>query len=134
MIKHSILALIGILLVSCSGLQVNLPVTFDEPRREDVALLVMVENRANNPIRITYPITTDMLYKGQYTIFPVPRPGNYKVVITASSIDRRWGNIFSPIATKEIPVFMNGYDYIRINGRYIGYHLVITDRMILQNR
>lgn len=129
-----LLWLCTLFLAGCQGLQVNVPVEVQSVPREESALLVLVENKSTRWIKITYPISTDFLKQGQYTVFSLPQPGNYKVVITAYTEDHRYRDVFRPVVTREIPVFLNGYDIVRAKGKFVGYHLEVTDGMILPIR
>ncbi len=121
-------------LVGCGGLQVNVPVEFQSVPREESALLVLVENRSTRLIKITYPISTDLLKQGQYTIFSFPQPGNYRIIITAYAENHRYRDIYRPVATREIPVFLNGYDIVRAKGKFVGYYLEVVDGMIFPEK
>ncbi|MBU4502985.1 MAG: hypothetical protein KKA79_10405 [Nanoarchaeota archaeon] len=128
------LMLISIFLSGCSGLQVNIPVEVNPVKRENVALLVMVENKSAYQIKITHPISTGMLKQDQHTIFRLLQPGNYKVIITAHAPDPHYPNVYQLVKTVEIPVFLNGYDVVRVKDTYVGYYLVVTDGMLFPNR
>jgi len=132
--KYPILTLmaIGIFLVSCQGLQVNIPVEVQPTKREDTVLLVLVENKSTRQIKITYPVSTGMLKQNQDTVFRLPKPDNHKVVITAYSEDPDYRDVYRPVATIELPVFLNGYDVIRAKGNFVGYYLEIKDGMLFQ--
>ena len=122
------------LLSGCEGLQVNIPVKVQTVKREEAALLLLLENKSSRQIKITYPVSSGFLKQGQYTIFSFPKAGNHKVVITAYTEDRRYRDIYQPVATIEIPVFLNGYDTVRARGNFVGYYLEVTDGMVLMNK
>lgn len=115
-------------------MQLNIPVEIQTVKQEDAALLVLVENKSSRLIKITYPISTGFLRSGQYTIFPFRQSGNHKVVITAYTEDRRYRDIYAPIKTVEIPVFLNGYDIVRARGKFVGYYLAVTDGMLFPSK
>lgn len=129
-----ILITIYFFLLGCQGLQVNVPVEVQQIRREDAALLVLVENKSSRLIKITYPISTGFLKQGQHTIFPFLKPGNYRVTITAYTEDLRYRDVYQPISTFEVPVFLNGYDTVRAKGNFVGHYLQVTDGMLLPNK
>ncbi len=108
--KYPILIVICILLLSvgCEGLQVNIPVEFQTVKREEAALLVLVENKSTHQIKITYPVSTGILKQDQYTVFRLSKPGNHKVVVTAYAQDPDYSDVYQPVATVEVPVFLNG--------------------------
>ncbi|MDA8215443.1 MAG: hypothetical protein M0Z64_09245 [Nitrospiraceae bacterium] len=130
----SILITICLFLLGCQGLQVNIPVEVQSVKREETALLVLVENKSTRQIKITYPVSTGMLKQGQYTVFRLPKPDNYKVVVTAYTEDPDYRDVYKPVATVEIPVFLNGYDTVRARGNFVGYYLEVTDGMLLPNK
>jgi hypothetical protein len=134
MSRYSILISICILIIGCEGLQLNIPVQVQSVKREEAALLLLVENKSTRQIKITYPVSSGFLKQGQYTIFSFPKAGNHKVVITAYTEDRRYRDIYQPVATIDVPVFLNGYDLIKAKGNFVGYHLEVTDGMVLPNR
>jgi hypothetical protein len=129
-----LLGLCTLFLAGCQGLQVNVPVEVQSVPREESALLVLVENKSTRWIKINYPISSGFLKQGQYTVFSLPQPGNYKVVITAYAEDHRYRDVFRPVVTREIPVFLNGYDIVSAKGKFVGYHLEVTDGMILPGK
>ena len=136
-IINSYRILIGLcfFLSGCQGLQVNIPVEVGSVvKREHAALWVFVENKSTHQIKISYPISTGMLGEGQYTAFRLPKPGNYKVVITAYAQDPNYPNVYQPVKTIEIPIFLNGYDVVRVKDTYVGYYLAVTDGMFFPNR
>lgn len=122
------------LLSGCEGLQVNIPVKAESVKREEAALLLLVENKSSRQIKITYPISSGFLKQKQYTIFSFTKAGNHKVVITAYTEDRRYQDVYQPIATIDVPVFLNGYDLIKAKGNFVGYQIEVTDGMLLPNR
>jgi len=128
------LMLISIFLSGCSGLQVNIPVEVNPVKRENVALLVLVENKSAYQIKITHPISTGMLKQDQHTTFRLLQPGNYKVIITAHAPDPHYPNVYQLVKTIEIPVFLNGYDVVRAKDTYVGYYLAVTDGMLFPER
>lgn len=135
MSKFPILITICILfLAGCEGLQVNIPVEFQSVKREESALLVLVENRSSRQVKITYPVSVGMLKPDQHTIFRVSKPGNYKVVVTVYAEDPDYRDVYQPVSTVEIPVFLNGYDIIRAKGAFVGYHLEVTDGMLFPGK
>lgn len=89
------------LLSGCGGLQVNIPVKVESVKREEAALLVLVENRSTHQIKITYPVSIGMLKQKQHTIFSLSKPCNHKVVITAYTEDRRYRDVYQPFSTIE---------------------------------
>lgn len=124
-----------LLLVGCEGIQVNIPVEVQSVKREEAALLVLVENKSSRLIKITYPISTDFIKKEQYAIVSFPKPGNHKVVVVTYTEDRRYRDVYQPISTIEIPVFLNGYDTIRAKGNFVGHHHIeVTDGMLLPDK
>ncbi len=120
--------------MGCSGLQVNIPVEVNPVKRENVALLILVENNSTYQIKITYPMSTGMIQQGQYLIFRLFRPGNYRVVATAYAPDPNYPNVYRPVRTVEIPVFLNGYDVVKARDEVVGYYLAVTDGMIFPDR
>ncbi len=52
--KYLILITICIFMTGCAGLQVNIPVEVQLVKREESALLVLVENKSTRQIKITY--------------------------------------------------------------------------------
>jgi len=122
------------LLSRCEGLQVNIQVEVQTVKREEAALLVLIDNKSTYRIKITYPISTDMLKQDQYTEFRLPKAGNYKVVLTAYAEDPDYRNTYKPVKTVEIPTFLNGYDTIRTKGGFVGYNLEVTEGMIFPGK
>lgn len=120
--------------MGCEGLQVNTPIEVQSVNREEAALLVLVENKSSRLIKITYPISTDFIKKEQYAILSFPKPGNHKVVVVTYTEDRRYRDVYQPISTIEIPVFLNGYDTICAKGNFVGHHIEVTDGMVLPNK
>ncbi len=134
MYRYFTIIAVTLLLLGCGGLQFNIPVKVESVKREEAALLVLLENKSTRQIKITYPISSGFLKQGQYTVFSFPKAGNHRVVITAYTEDRRYRDIYQPAATVEIPIFLNGYDIIRAKGRFVGYYLEATDGMLFPNR
>ncbi|MBU4259580.1 MAG: hypothetical protein L6308_03730 [Candidatus Omnitrophica bacterium] len=132
--KSYVIFAICFFLVGCSGLQLNIPVEVSPVKRENVALLVMVENKSTYQIKITHPISTGMLKQDQHTIFRLLQPGNYKVIITAHASDPHYPNVYQLVKTVEIPVFLNGYDVVKVKDTFVGYYLVVTDGMLFPER
>lgn len=134
--RYFISAVIPIVfLIGCEGVQVNVPVEVGPVvKRENAALWVLVENKSTHQIKVAYPISTGMLQEGQHTVFHLPRPGNYKVVITAYAPDPDYPDVYRPVKTVEIPVFLNGYDVVWVRDTYVGYYLEVTDGMIFTER
>lgn len=132
MIAAFILSICVLVFSGCQGLQVNMPVEVQTVKREEASLLIYVENKSSYRIKLNYPVTTDYLDKGQYTIFPAPKPGNYTVTVTAYTVDYRYKEIYTPIASAEIPIFMNGYDLVRTEGGFAGANLEIKDSMLIR--
>ncbi len=132
--RYLSLILICLFLVGCEGLQVNIPVKVESVKREEAALLILVENNSSRQIKITYPVSSGFLKQKQHTIFSFPKAGNHKVVITAYTEDRRYRDVYQAVSTIEIPVFLNGYDTVHARGNFVGYYLEVTDGMILQGR
>ena len=124
-----------LLLAGCSGVQLNVPVEIGPiVKRENAALLILVENNSAYQIKVTYPISTGMIKQGQYMVFRLFRPGNYKVVVTAYAPDPNYPNVCRLVKTIEIPVFLNGYDIVKVRDTYVGYYLAITDGMLFPNK
>jgi len=121
-------------LSGCEGLQVNIPVEIQTVKQEEASLLVLVDNKSTYRVKITYPISTNMLKQDQHTEFRLPKPGNYKVVLTAYAEDPDYRNTYKPVKTVEIPIFLNGYDTIRTKGGFVGYNLEVTDGMFFQGK
>jgi len=116
-------------------MQVNVPVDLYTVKRENAAFLIYVENKSSYQIKISYPVSLDRLKLEQYTIFNLFRPGNYKVILTAYAEDPHYPNVYKPVKTLEVPVFLNGYDLVRVKqDTYVGYYLVITDGMLFPNK
>lgn len=121
-------------LIGCEGLQVNIPVEVQSVKREGSALLILVENKSTRQIKIAYPISTGMLKQNQHTIFRLPKPGNYNIVVTAYSEDPDYRDVYKLLATVEIPVFLNGYDIVRAKEKFVGYYLEVTDGMLFPSK
>lgn len=137
-IKGKLLAIITICILcstGCSGLRVNIPVEVGPiVKRENAALLILVENNSTYQIKITYPVSTGMIKQGQSMVFRLLRPDNYKVVVTAYAPDPNYPNVCRLVKTVEIPVFLNGYDIVKAKDTYVGYYLAVTDGMLFQNK
>lgn len=121
---------LGMFVLGCQGLQLNIPVEFQTLRREEAALLALVENKSNLLLRIVYPVQTGMLRPSQYTVFPLPQPGNHRVVVVAYQEGRDLSYEYRAVSSVELPVFLNGYDTFRAKGRFVGYHIEVTDGML----
>ena len=130
----SLIAVCILLCVACDSFRVNIPVQVQSLNREEAALLLLVENKSNRKIKITYPVSTGMLNQGQHTVFRLPEPGNHKVIVTAYAESSDYRDLYLPVSTIEIPVFLNGYDVVRAKGAFVGYYLGVTDGMLLPNR
>ncbi len=130
-----ILMAVCLFLLGCSGLQVNIPLEVGPVvKREHAALWVLVENKSTYQIKITNPISTGMLKQDQHTTFRLLQPGNYKVIITAHAPDPHYANVYQLVKTVEIPVFLNGYDVVKVKDTFVGYYLVVTDGMLFPER
>lgn len=136
MSRYPVLITIFLVLVfGCSGLRLNIPVEVGPiVKRENVALLVLVENKSAYQIKVTHPISTGMLKQDQHTTFRLLQPGNYKVIITAHAPDPHYPNVYQLVKTVEIPVFLNGYDVVRAKDTYVGYYLAVTDGILFPDR
>jgi len=99
--------------VGGEGPRVNLPIELQSVKREEAALLVLVDNKSNCQIKITYPISKGMLKQGQHTLFRLPKPDIYKVIVTAFAECPDYRDVYKLVVTMEIPVFLNGYDIVR---------------------
>ncbi len=120
--------------VGCKDVQLNIPVEFQPIKREDTALLVLIENKSTRQLKITYPVSMGMLKQNQHTVFRLSQPGNYKVVVAAYAEDPDYRGVYKHVATVEIPVFLNGFDVIRAKEKFVGYYLEVTDGMLFPNR
>jgi len=130
-----LIAIFLVLLFGCSGFQLNIPVEVGPiVKRENVVLLVLVENKSSYQIKITHPISTGMLKQDQHTIFRLLQPGNYKVMITAHAPDPHYPNVYQLVKTVEIPVFLNGYDIVKVKDEFVGYYLAVTDGTLFPER
>jgi len=130
-----LLAIFLILLSGCSGLGVNIPVEIGPViKRENVSLLVMVENKSTYQIKITHPISTGMLKQDQHTTFRLLQPSNYKMIIAAHVPDPHYPNVYQLVKTIEIPVFLNGYDVVKVKDAFVGYYLAVTDGMFFPEK
>ena len=125
---------IGIILVGCQGLQLNIPVEIQTLRREEAALLVLVENKSALLLRVVYPVQTGMLRRAQHTVFSLPQPGNYRVVVMAYQEGPHLSYEYRQVASLELPVFLNGYDVFQVKGRFVGHHVEVTDGMLVPYR
>lgn len=130
------LALIGFSLffIGCQGLNINIPVEVNPVNRDNAASLVLVENNSTYQIKITYPTSTGMIKQGQYIIFRLFHPGNYRVVVTAYAPDPNYPNVYRLVKTVEIPVFLNGYDVVRVKDNLVGYYIAVIDGMLFPAR
>ena len=125
---------VGLFLLGCQGLQLNIPVEIQTLRREEAALLVLVENRSALLLRVVYPVQTGMLQRSQHTVFSLPQPGNHRVVVVAYQEGRHLSYEYRPVASLELPVFLNGYDVFQVKGRFVGHHVEVTDGMLVPYR
>lgn len=124
-------------LMGCEGLQVNIPVEIQSGpsvKREEAALWVLVENKSTYQIKVTSPVSIGMLRPEQHAVFRLSKPGNYKIVITAFAEDPDYPNVYKPVATVEIPVFLNGYDVVRAKDKFVGYYLEVTEGMLFPDK
>ena len=64
----------------------------------------------------------------------LPQAGNHKIIITAYTEDPDYRDVYKPVATVEIPVFLNGYDIVRAKGNFVGYYLEVTDGMFFPSK
>ena len=131
---HFLIAVCILLFAACDAIRLNIPVEVQSLKPEEAALLALVENKSNRKIKITYPVSTGMLNPGQHVVFRLPQPGNYKVLITVYVESPNYPDVYRPVSTVEIPVFLNGYDVVRARGAFVGYFLEVTDGMLLPNR
>ncbi len=125
---------VSMVLMGCQGLQFNLPVEVQTLRREEAALLVLLENRSTLLLRVLYPVQSGMLRPSQHVIFPLPQPGNHRVVVAAYREGRRLPHEYRPVASLELPVFLNGHDVFQVKGRFVGHHIEVTDGMLVPYR
>ena len=129
-----LIAVCVLLSAACDSIRVNIPVEVQSLKREEASLLVLVENKSSRKIKITYPISTGMLNQGQHTVFRLPEPGNHKIVVTAYAESSDYRDVYLPVSSVEIPVFLNGYDVVRARGAFVGYYLAVTDGMLLPSK
>ena len=122
------------ILMGCQGLQLNIPVEFQTLRREEAALLVLVENKSALLLRVVYPVQTGMLRPSQHVVFSLPQPGNHRVVVVAYQEGRRLPYEYRQVASLELPVFLNGFDVLQVRGRFVGHHVEVTDGMLVPYR
>lgn len=109
------------------------PITVHTIKREDAALTVLVRNKSRYQLKIEYPTATGYFGFNQDVVFSLPKPGNYKIVVTAFAPDRRYGEpVYSPVATAEIPIYLNGYDYLTVDDKFVGAYVAVTDGMLVR--
>lgn len=136
MIKIIILAFLLLSVTGCPpGYKVEGfgPITVHTVKREDAALTVLVRNKSRYQLKLEYPTATGYFGFNQDIVFSLPKPGNYKVVVMAFARDLRYGEpVYSPVATTEIPVFLNGYDYVTVDDKFVGSYVAVTDGMFLR--
>lgn len=130
----SLLSGLGVFLVACQGFQLNIPLEAQTIRREEAALLVLVENKSTSLLRVVYPIQTGMLRPSQSVVFSLPQPGNYRVVVTVYQEGRHQPYEYRQVASLELPVFLNGFDLFQVRGRFVGHHIEVTDGMLVPYR
>lgn len=130
----SLLSGLGAFLVACQGLQLNIPLEVQTVRREEAALLVLVENKSTFLLRVVYPIQTAILRRSQHAVFSLPQPGNYRVVVAAYQEGRHHPYEYRQVASLELPVFLNGYDLFQVRGRFVGHLIEVTDGMLVPYR
>ena len=128
--KILLVILVGLFLSGCATWPFDYPkveLKMEQLKREDAALKVLVENKSNLYIKIIYPVPTGMLKPRQYTVFSLPEPGNYKVIVTAYEKSKDYRYDYKEINTVEIPIYLGGHDILRTEGGFVGYSLAITE-------
>jgi hypothetical protein len=55
-------------------------------------------------------------------------------MVTAYAEDPNYRDVYQPLATVEIPVFLNGYDVVKVKERLVGYYLEVTDGVFLPSK
>lgn len=130
--KEFLLLLVALLLSGCANWPFDYPraeIRIQTLKQEDAALRVLVENKSSFYIKITYPVQTEMLEPNQYTIFSLPRAGNYNVVVTGYEESKDYKYDYKKIRTIELPIYLNGLDILKTRAELVGYSLTITDGM-----
>lgn len=122
------------MLTGCEKLQVNIPVEFQSLKREDASLLVLIENRSALYLKMSYPFQSGFLKPSQEFAFALSKPGNYHIVVEAYEQSQDYHYDYKHVSTIEIPIFLNGYDVININGKFVGNHIAVTERMLSPNK
>lgn len=132
--KRCILLGLFIIVSGCEKLQVNIPVEFQSIKRENASLLVLIENKTSLQSKISYPFQSGFLNPSQELVFSLPKAGNYRIVIEAYEKSRDYHYDYKYVSTIEIPIYLNGYDVININGRIVGSHIEVTNGMLFPEK
>lgn len=126
------------LIVFCCGLagcgipQEWLPavtVNVESVREEDAAFLVCLDNQSSYTLKLTYPASSGFISPGQSVFLRMGEAGNHKLVITAYLSDKDRGNVYEPLATTEMPVFLDGKNLVSTQGKFVGALVTVTDGM-----
>ncbi|MFH1231341.1 MAG: hypothetical protein V1709_07590 [Planctomycetota bacterium] len=98
-------------------------------KQEDAALLVSLANKSSYYIKVTYPTATGYITPYQDVVLQMSGIGNHKIVVTAYTQDKDRGNIYQPISTTEIPVYLDGYTLVNAPGKFVGALIEVTNGM-----
>ncbi|MDI6788635.1 MAG: hypothetical protein QME51_09715 [Planctomycetota bacterium] len=104
-------------------------VTSVQVKQEDVALQVCLDNKSSYVVKANYPVASGYIGRYQHLVLKMPQLGQHNLSITAYVPDRDRGDVYTPVVTIDVPVFLDGTTTVSAHSTFVGYLLELTDGM-----